>query len=634
MTEFATYNDAVVHTLRSRAIRSAILIDDSFPSYRDLLGNDDADLKVRLNYPDWEKARDLHGFLHKNKIICDIENRISDINDEFIEKIHKSDLIVLDWNLRSGDDLSSEDAVRILKGLASSKHFNMVVVYTNTKDLKAAWTRAVVHLRAGWRRKEDMLKDLEKNIDIDELFDALDGDNATELVTESMLARYVLNGWDGLHRQEKENLTKLMQGKGVAPRNSGKFAEALIHRVAITAHHVDNTPDSARQVEGDPDNKFPYFVCGSVFVAFMRKSNEASLFECLDGALTAWRPNLLQLLVSELQNELERNSHAFDRAFFPSDALKAGWLYHTLQAYANGGGRVEALDGVVADLNGRIVEALVSAVTARMEDASSDLLTFGRQAARLALDGVDHTQPEAKLVESAKVLARVERVDNLRVLHALNEYLSADAFRGGHITTGTVLCTEDASRWFLCVSPACDMVPRPPKDEISWHKDLYPLRPMNLLRLEPCNPGSALAEAERSVTVFVSHEGKEKYLRAVDGTTRSPRPMTCFLAEDGAAASDSSPDHPRKFNVLKVTHANGETKLVAHNLIAVAQLRPAYAARFLHLTGAHQSRVGVDFVEFGKKEEAKKCTKTGREGTPDPGEAGGDPQPMPVNEIG
>ncbi len=59
-----------------------------------------------------------------------------------------------------------------------------------------------------------------------------------------------------------------------------------------------------------------HLVCGSVFIAFMSKAidgkegEEPSIFECLDRALVAWKPNLLQLLVSELQNELEQNSYA------------------------------------------------------------------------------------------------------------------------------------------------------------------------------------------------------------------------------------------------------------------------------------------------------------------------------------
>lgn len=606
MTEFATYDDAIVHTLRTRAVRSAILIDDSFPSYQNLISDGYDEASLTSAFPDWKEARNLYGFLHGSQIVCDVENRINNIDDDFIGKVHKSDLVVLDWNLRRGDDTDSEDAVRILNGLAATKHFNLVVVYTRMPDLASAWSRAAVRLRGGWKQKEEFLDQLTTNVDANDLFQTLDDERATELVTEALLGRYVLGGWRGLEAGEAKTLTELMKSHRVEPPNHRKFAEALIHRAA-KRHGVELGADEPRRVEGNRDGASPYFTCGSVFVAFMRKPLEGvtptqTIFDCLDNALKAWRPNLLQLLVSELQNELEHNSYAFDGALFPSDALKAGWLYHTLHTYAAAGGHPEALDSVVTALNSRIVEALDSAVSAQMGDLDSSLLKFGRQAARLALNGIDHMQPEADFVKNAKELARVGKIEPDRILHALNEYLSTDRFRGGHITTGTVLCTADKSRWFLCVSPACDMVPREPKDEKSWHKDLYPLRPVNLLKLERCTAGSALAEAERGVQIFITLGNDPYYFRAIDATTRLPRPMTCFLG-DGNAIMPSQREswHRHAFQVFDVLKEGGRTATKEYALFAVAQLRPAYAARFLHMTGNHQSRVGVDFVNFVAK---------------------------------
>lgn len=606
MTEFATYDDAIVHTLRTRAVRSAILIDDSFPSYHNLLSDGYDEASLKRAFPDWKEARDLYGFLHGSQVVCDIENRINNIDGEFIEKVHKSDLVVLDWNLRRTDDTDSEDAVRILSGLSSTKHFNLVVVYTRMRDLASAWNRAAVRLRGGWKRKEEFLDHLTTVVDPDDLFQTLDDEGATEQVTEELLGRYVIGGWRGLEPGEAKTLTDLMESHGVERPNCGKFAEALIHRAAIR-HGVELGSDEVRRVEGSRDVASPYFTCGSVFVAFMRKPLEGetptqSIFDCLDNALKAWRPNLLQLLVSELQNELEQNSYAFDGALFPSDALKAGWLYHTLHTYAAAGGCPEALDTVVTALNSRIIEALDSAVSAQMGDPTSSLLAFGRQAARLALNGVDHTQPEAVLVKSASELARVGKMTPDRILHALNEYLSTDRFRGGHVTTGTVLCTADKSRWFLCVSPACDMVPREPKDDKSWHKDLYPLRPVNLLKLEQCKAGSALAEAERGVQIFITLGNEPYYFRAVEATTRLPRPMTCFLGDGNAIVPTQQESwHRHAFQFFDVLKEGNGTTTEEYALFAVAQLRPAYAARFLHMTGNHQSRIGVDFVNFGAK---------------------------------
>jgi hypothetical protein len=604
MTEFATYDDVIIHTLRARAVRSAILIDDSFPSYQNLLSGEYDEAKLKRDFPDWKEAHDLYEFFHKHQIVCDVENRVRDIDDDFIEKVHKSDLVILDWNLVRGDDDNSEEAVRILKGLASTKHFNLVVVYTRMSNLASAWSRAAVHLRGGWQNKEDFFG---SDVDSDELFEPFDDDFVVEHITEELLGRYVNGGWHGLEPGEKRALTDLISSRGVERAQCGRVAEALIHRAAVKRHGVKPGAGKPNRIEGSRYFACPYFTCGSVFVTFMCKPRVGeiptlSIFDCLDSALKAWRPNLLQLLVSELQNELEQNSYAYDQALFPSEALKAGWLYHTLHTYAAGDGRPEALDSVVSALNSRLIEALDGTVSAQMGDSNSYLLTFGRAAARLALEGIDHKGSAAELVRTAVRLARVSNMPDEHVLHALNEYLSTDRFRGGHVTTGTVLCTEDKSQWFLCVSPACDMVPREPQDEMSWHKDLYPLRPLNLLKLEACNPGSALAEAERGVQIFITLDGARHYFRAVEGTTRLPRPMTCFLGNDEVAVPGEEKSwrrHP--FQVFYVRKEGKGATADEYALFAVAQLRPAYAARFLHLTGHHQSRIGVDFINFSNK---------------------------------
>ena len=605
MVELATYDDAIVHTLRSGAIRSAILIDDSFPRYVDLAANAGDANAIRTQFKDFDAAIELYKFLNDQKILCDIENTIDQLDDHFIEKIRKSDLVVLDWNLTRGDDNDHEKANHVLAGLADSPQFNLVVIYTRQKDLDKIWTAAAMNLHGGWRNRTEFLEgreDLPGNIET--ILEQLNNDaHVEEFVTDDHIAGYLRLGMKGAKKCIAEMATSLTEA-GCPQKYHHVLSEAVIQGV-ILRRNSGSGGTTVRQIAGEPKGEYPYLLSGSVFVAFKTKpeagaDDPKSIFDTLDGALKRWRPNLIQLLVSELQNELELHSYAFHSELLPSDARKAAWIYHTLHELKLGAKNKQpesvVLDDVLSSLNIRLIEALQANISAMMTDENSNLVQYGRRSTLLALADKPRNRNDAALAADAIEIAGVKSLAHHDVLHSLNEYLSSDRFVGSHITTGTLLCDAEMASWFLCVSPSCDMVPRRSTDKYSWHHELYPTRPVNLLRLETATPAVALAEAERGVQIFATVDGKAKYLRAVHAKTRLPRPATFFL--DDSAPSKGSLNWQSHGFALR--HVKPKRKTLAETtLYAVSQLRPGYSARFLNLLGTHQSRVGVDYVNFG-----------------------------------
>ncbi|RZF63250.1 hypothetical protein EWE75_17030 [Sphingomonas populi] len=618
MADPTTYDEAVVETLRKRAVQSAILIDDSFPSYNDLLvANDPA--AVRADFPDVDEARRLYALMHKNRIVCDIENSVDSVDTDFIDKIRKSDLVVLDWNLKRADPNDSEDAVRLLHGLSTSPHFNLVIIYTRD-DLMEVWTRAAVRLRSGWREKEAWLDgvDLGSDRDPDELIGKLDPDGRVELITDEMLRQYVLGGIKGVSGEQKLQLG-LFNDHGVPRASTQRVLEAMIHRRALRAHGAPEDAGEPRAIEGEAEGSPPYLNAGSVFVCMMKKAqepmaDEAGILECLDKALVAWKPSVLQLLVSELQNELEHRSYAFDSTLMPSNLLKAGWMFHMLREYGNG--EKVAVDSLVASLNARLAESIEGSIQLQLEDPNSRIMKFGRVAARLSVEAMGDISngTEIEVVEAAAREAGLKFNDKhdigSEVLHALNEYLSSDVFRGGHMTTGTVLCSEDGKEWWMCVTPACDMVPRMSSDGFSWHAALHPFQPVTLLKLEPSTAKQSLPEAERGTQVFASTAGKQHFLRATHAKMRQPRPITWML--EPQRIEGGKPWQRHGFVFKEMGKAAGVLAIEERKVFAVSQLRPQYAARFLHLLSSHQSRIGVDYARFGKP--ADEGTEDGAKG--------------------
>ena len=90
----AAYNKAIVDTFRVNALRTAHIIDDSFPTYEELAANDDA----KKERGEWKLAAELYAHFRANHIPCDVANTIDSLEDD-VNRIRKSDLIVLDYNL-------------------------------------------------------------------------------------------------------------------------------------------------------------------------------------------------------------------------------------------------------------------------------------------------------------------------------------------------------------------------------------------------------------------------------------------------------------------------------------------------------------------------------------------------------
>lgn len=132
----ADFADAVVRSLRDDAIRTAVLIDDQFPTYLQMRGP-----ALEDKFKEVGRAVNLYGFFHQRGLICDIENwrNPGEADLELIDKVRKSDLVVLDYQLGNG---GPRVALEILRHLAVSVHFNLVVLYTNDPLSKVALSAA------------------------------------------------------------------------------------------------------------------------------------------------------------------------------------------------------------------------------------------------------------------------------------------------------------------------------------------------------------------------------------------------------------------------------------------------------------------------------------------------------------
>lgn len=583
------YSDLVIQTFRTGAIRTAMIIDDKFPTYAEVVSL----TKEQLETFQTETARKVYETLRNVGIHCDIENVPNKLTSERFEHVRKSDLIILDYHLRGNDDAS--DAIQLLARLADSEHFNLAVVYTAAKELTHVWLQIAARLRGEWKNPGDLI-----GIDTPshQRFEQLLKENKLSEPTEKSLAEYILQekATDPTHAKE-------LKEEGIAKEEIGKLVAALFHGQVKKGYADDKLNDLLFGKRRNLRGRFgePYWIlCGNVFIVLTTKrapestllSNEdpEGILACLDAGLKDWNPNLIQLLISEFHNVIERDSIPIEHRILHDTETQAGWICLFLQEHLAVGTK-EASAEIIQEL----VRRLFTTVERRVVSHPGLLNFIGQafdQTFTRKLGSAKTGEQLVALAVEAGNFSDLGSKPGTQVLHALNCFLCSDDFSDRNITTGTIFCDDEAKEWWVCVWPQCDMVPREPKGELQWRQALRPGMPMFALRLQEVTLGASLERAEDGRHVFLKVGSKRLCLRAFDEMTHQPNPYM-FILEDNIVGTDST------FRAYFLQNdANGKPVTNLKQFRAVAQLRDAYANRLLQQTGHHTSRIGVDYVNF------------------------------------
>jgi hypothetical protein len=603
----ARFADAVERSFRDDAIRTAVLIDDQFPDYAGMREATDQEFK------EIPRARAIYTFMHSKGLICDVQNwRVRETADlRLLDKIRKSDLILLDYQLGAA---GTKAALEILRHLAVSSHFNLVVLYTAEASPRVAL--AVAAAMRGLKPAEAALTPSQAVCD--EAEDIL-SEERFKISNTAELHAYLTEGkapW-------KKDLSEALKQANLDRRNVKALAD-LVARRWIDGLAEDYTPDSDVELPLDcsVDTAQPMWVhCGSCFVAVVGKLPAGSgqdegeyVWGRLGAALRSWRPNLYRLILSEIQNALELEAVAHHENWLHDDlALGLGLYLMESEGAASGSMSPTDIEGAAQSLIDRFVDIIRQRLAShpKISSTAADLLGLRLSTALGQLEPNENARHAR-----ARELAHVPRSRNVdwraKVLPSVNAFMVSDAFRGSHITTGTVLRGPDAGYW-LCASPACDLVPR----------EQGPLL-VQLMRLQPTtdpptrfSPGEfvvigdgdqvrilrALAEKARqpSLTTLVLPSGT----RVQRGSVQSTAMISGWIATDVRLRAASV---VHGFPLSAPADSTGQTAPVQEQVSAehtepaqfeiLSQLRSAFATRFLMAAGHHQSRIGVDFVDL------------------------------------
>lgn len=535
-------------------IRSVLFVDDQFPTY----GQPDTGEEPERARALWSACRD-RGWL------CDVDNAIDWSTDEQRKRLACSDLIVLDYQLL-GDDPTP--ALKVIEQLAEADAPNLVVVYTAAGNLDSVLLRLASFARGV--STELTTKDLHD--------DVADMEGQIEWTTEALRAQ--LNGKDGWRRQ----FVAACKAQSVEPNNLTEDGRALIERAVKATYHapvIDQIrPIEAIELEGDRR----WFQCGNLFVAVVGKpatpdpAIEAdTLFNGLTNSIQAWNPSWLACLIA--LSRKDGNQGAFrDDLLLPNKHLQDGLVRYMASA-----------DDDEEKLR-------------RSRYVASDLL-------RRRFDDATAAMGAALLKSLPETVTGA--LDTNALLH-LNAFLCSQRHDRHHLRTGTVFRTEDGAHpedgahYWVCVTPACDMVPRPRKATVDpWGASLGEARALMAVRLD--------LNVNNQTAVTGAVDGR--YIFFDDHSEFPPAPRAAVVFN--LSTNDPNPKVEQMFakNLARVEGGKvvmqriaadeaGVLSLHEQPCVVVSQLRAPYAERLTHIVGGHVSRIGVDFLSPSNEDNA------------------------------
>lgn len=528
-----------------RPIRSVLFIDDQFPTFAQLgeSGFREADRAKAL----WQACTD-------KGLLCDIANTHEWKEDHQKRRLAACELLVLDFHLKDAD---FQPALDIIATLAESNAPNIVVVYTNDPRPQMVLLRIACWIR-GVQSDEGMSESLEEmteivEVSLDDIADFLQGGDSWATALQNMIS-----SGTGYTPGEPTELDRVMENqlrRQFSPRAGAKIQP--IDRLS----HVEQR----------------WLQVGNLFLVVVSKpghdstSGEAEIFfESLEAAVRSWDPHWLSCLMAHSRRQVEEGS------FRDDDQLLDEPLQRGLLRYIN-----DSSD----PLERRSLATVVATdlLSRRFSFAAEDL---GAQILKRACDEANQRWSESDCLY-------------------LNAFLCSRPFEHHHLQVGTILASKDCvnRQYWLCVTPACDMVPRETDKKMNpWAFELGSVKPILALRLETIDNDGDVRKALGKATMG-------RYLFFKDRACGSDRPAVTAVFKD---TSDPNPSLEQVFvacrgklqedgsvQIYRITLESADKpQLSAVTCVPVAQLRAPYAERIVQVVGGHLSRIGVDFVKF------------------------------------
>lgn len=571
-------HDRLIREAFIEPIRTVVVVDDDYPTLDTLaakeLGNTHGwSDKKSENIP---RVRNLFSFARNRERpwIIDIHdaNGVGSLQSgrQAASHLHESDLLILDYHLQ-GDSGGGDAAISILRDLALGDYFNLVIVHTKgnsgdhlsvLREIALALTSPIQLLSAEEMGSANSMLDEWEELD-DGAVSRLQEEVSTDCYLE-LRGHKAFNISAFLQRPEGQRVLEIWKKRPEEIQIDSKLlANWLLHMKQEQIQKQLSSIDLGNVQVGRKDG-VNWILADKLFVTVLPKTCEPDEFEAkLLDAIRASFPSPHRLLLAKMRAEIDKQGLSAEAAILGNRYLQAEWLGDFLNPNPTDA------TAVVYSTVSRHWEALgdqlhqsVGGFTKQLHDHFSTL-GVGDVMARCGLNKNDIGTPEA--------------------LRRFNCYASTKPFDRGHLTTGHVFKfqppEEDAQYW-ICLSPACDMVPRQEKIDGNL--------PFIAVRLHRFTDERPIKNAAKNVFLFIDIEGEiQTFSIHKDGVAENPDWQQMLVRSGGRFSEGNC------LKLCSVIDTGEELKLELFEGNVVAQLRSEYALNLLQRIGTILSRPGL-----------------------------------------
>ncbi|WP_045419928.1 response regulator receiver domain [Vibrio jasicida] len=579
-------------------IRSVIVVDDEYPTVLELL--DGAEAKAQS---DVDRLKDVIALCRddQNGWTLDIDNGQSNVLDNF-SRISHSDLLILDYHLEKGnEDGKGEQALKVIDDLVKNQHFNLVIVHTkgytvegqDIGDLNKVFTDIV--LRLFGKRTINLTEDYDTDSVEEAISTWADDDGGVLEKLEKSIStldylRVIKNNLSDPNCNELKGLKSIHDTRPLGEEDVRDLSFSDLLQFVVDKHYTTIKSEiGTYRTQGLNwcANKLWVKTSNSFIVVIGKDTSTAELPDKLLEALVSWNPHPHALLLSKFRHLVDEQGFGYVDDLINKRYVQAGWLQELLKA------DVQNAKWVAQSTSERLLSTM-------SEKMVPDIGGYAHLIQKALLSTGDITT----LIKKYHGLNTDDKETKLEISKNINAYSCSKPVVGNQLVTGHIL--EILGDKYICLTPACDLVPAQ-KNE--WKNKLGNLMPFKLVKLWPSEirfpPNKKQSSDEKLLSklnanehVVFNDEDLIKCFSLLKADGANPQWEQAFAHDNGEMCWNGN---EATVYITRLLHGGFTGNDISNQVVegrVVTQLRYEYAINLLQKFGVTQSRVGLDFVEF------------------------------------